>query len=130
MTAVLVGDVLVFVSAVLALACVAAYQGATGGGWRDSGDGWHVMSFMAAIAAVLSLAGARIIAVDVFHVPEPPWFFAMRVAVFSTVPLVFAWRLVMILAAWRKKRRRAAQIEARLAALSTDQSPSRRAAEE
>jgi hypothetical protein len=78
------------------------------------------MSFMAAIASVLSLAGARLLAVDVFHTPDPPWFFWARVVVFATVPAVLAWRLVMILLAWREKRRRTAQIEARLAALSTD----------
>jgi peptidoglycan/LPS O-acetylase OafA/YrhL len=121
MTAVQVGDLEVFVAAVLALLCVVAYQLATGGGWRDSGDGWHVMSFMAALAAALALAGARLIAVDVFHVPDPPWFFNVRIVVFLAVPGVLAWRLVMILIAWREKRRRAAQIKARLAALSADE---------
>lgn len=100
-----VGNGLVLLSAVLITMCVVGYAWSTRGGWMDSEHGRHVMAFMAVIMAVLGLAVLRVVAVDVLHEHDPVWFRAMRIAVFAGLPLVFAWRLAIIVRAAREVRR-------------------------
>jgi hypothetical protein len=63
--------------------------------WRSEG-GWHVFCFMASIGAVLDLSAARVILGASLDVP---WFIWVRVVVFSTVPIVIAWRVWIIIMA-------------------------------
>ena len=97
----LIGDWLVIGSAVLAVACPVAFQWTTRGAWRDTAIGWHLMSFMLAIAAVLVQAAIRLVCDDFLGVGDPVWFQRLRVAVFVSIPIVLAWRLVEILRPYR-----------------------------
>ena len=100
-----IGDGLLTLAAVLGAACVAAYQATTRGAWRTTETGRHLMAFMLSEAVVLGL-GAVAIAVAHLGGTTPEWFLTLRVAVFTSVPLVFVWRLRLILAAWWETRRR------------------------
>jgi uncharacterized membrane protein len=96
-TAYLVGSVLVLVSALLAIACVAAQ--ALLARWWETPGGRHVMAFQAVLAACLSLWALRL------AVPDGEWFVALRLVAFALVPVVLGWRLAIILRTWRAKRR-------------------------
>lgn len=61
--------------------------------WRSEG-GWHVFCFMLSIGAVLDLSAARVVAGAGLDVP---WFVWLRVAVFTTMPVVIAWRVWIII---------------------------------
>lgn len=98
-----IGDALLVLSACLALACVVAYQVTTRGAWTRSETGRHLMAFMISLAAVTGLGSARVIAVDIFDTPDPVWFQAVRVAVFTSIPAMFAWRLQVIIRASRSE---------------------------
>ncbi|MEU8151801.1 hypothetical protein [Nonomuraea sp. NPDC048901] len=93
----LVGTVEVVLSAVLAVACVAAQMLLAR--WWQTAAGRHVMAFQAVLAVCLSLWTLRLV------VPDGGWFIALRLAAFSGVPLVLAWRLAIIIRTWRSKRR-------------------------
>lgn len=95
----LIGDGLIVLCATLAACCVVAYQVTTGGQWKTSEYGRHLMAFTASVAGVLSLGAVRIIAVDVFEAVDPAWFQWLRLVVFATLPAVLAWRLWLIVAA-------------------------------
>ncbi|MFI7448060.1 hypothetical protein ACIBQX_11230 [Nonomuraea sp. NPDC049714] len=96
-TAYLVGTVLVLVSALLAVACVAAQ--ALLARWWETPSGRHVMAFQLVLAVCLSLWALRL------AVPDGRWFVALRLIAFSGVPVVLAWRLTIIIRTWRAKRR-------------------------
>lgn len=96
-TAYLVGTVLVLVSALLALACVAAQ--ALLARWWETPGGRHVMAFQLVLAACLSLWALRLV------VPDGEWFVALRLVSFACVPGVLLWRLLIIVRTWRAKRR-------------------------
>jgi hypothetical protein len=96
-TAYLVGSVLVLVSALLAVACVAAQ--ALLARWWETPGGRHVMAFQAVLAACLSLWALRL------AVPDGEWFVALRLVSFACVPGVLLWRLLIIIRTWRAKRR-------------------------
>lgn len=85
-----VGNVLVFVSTAEVLAFLVLYHLSTGGDWRHSPAGRHLMAYSAAIAAVLVLASARI------AVGDSPWFQSLRTVVFAGIPVVFGWRLWLL----------------------------------
>lgn len=97
-----VGDVLVGVIALQALDWSLAYQRLTGGAWRSSTEGRHLMSFMLVIAAVTGLAVVRAVAVDALGASDPAWFRGLRVAVFAGVPLVLGWRRRLLTTAQRR----------------------------
>lgn len=69
--------------------------------WWRSGLATHLMAYMAAIAAVFVLTSVRILAGTSI---ETPWFAALRVVVFTGIPVVMTWRLAIQL---RSQRRRA-----------------------
>lgn len=90
------GKALVVVSAVLAIAGLVVYQVLSR--WWESSYGRHVFSFQAVIAVCLSLWAARL------FFPEGDWFQVPRLVAFSGVPVVLAWRIVIIIRAWREER--------------------------
>ncbi|MGW0805938.1 putative phage holin [Nonomuraea sp. NPDC002799] len=96
-TAYLAGTVLVVVSAVLAVACVAAQMLLAR--WWQTPAGRHVMAFQAVLAVCLALWALRL------AVPDGGWFVALRLVAFSGVPVVLGWRLLIIVKTWRGKRR-------------------------
>lgn len=85
-----VGNVLIFVSTAEVLAFLVLYHLSTGGDWRHSATGRHLMAYSAAIAAVLVLSTVRIVAGD------SPWFQSLRTIVFAGIPVVFGWRLWLL----------------------------------
>lgn len=93
----LAGSVLVVVSAVLAWACVVA-QALLARWWMTSA-GRHVFAFQAVLALCLGLWGIRLL------IPDGDWFQAVRLAAFTGVPVVLAWRLQIIIQTWRRGRR-------------------------
>jgi uncharacterized membrane protein len=100
----LVGNGLVVASALLCIAFVVTYHWRTGGtwrrwgAWRASEAGRHFMVSMAVFAAVLTLTAVRVIAGAEL---DTPWFQRLRTAVFAGVPVVFAWRLWLLIRAQR-----------------------------
>lgn len=95
----IVGNLLVTISAALCLVFVGLYHRLTGGDWRRSEAGRHLMISMATFGAVLSLTAVRIVIGDPANAP---WFVAIRVAVFSAVPIIFAWRIWLLVRAQRR----------------------------
>ena len=96
-SAYVIGTVLVLVSAVLAVACVAAQMLLAR--WWQTSAGRHVFAFQAVLAACLSLWAVRLV------VPDGEWFVVLRLIAFSGVPIVLAWRLAIILRTWQAKHR-------------------------
>lgn len=92
-----IGSVLVVASALLADACVLAQ--AMLARWWETPQGRHVFAFQFALGLCLSLWAARLV------VPEGDWFLAARMASFGLIPIVLAWRLMVILRTWRTMRR-------------------------
>lgn len=93
----LAGSVLVVVSAVLAWACVIAQ--ALLARWWATAAGRHVFAFQAVLALCLGLWAVRLVW------PEGDWFRLVRLAAFTGVPVVLAWRLQIIVQTWRRGRR-------------------------
>lgn len=93
----LVGSFLVVASAVLALACVVTQAVLTR--WWKTPFGRHVFAFQSALAACLCLWALRL------AIPDGGWFIALRFAAFAAIPVVLAWRLLIIIQTWRKQRR-------------------------
>lgn len=96
-TAATIGDVLVVVTALIAFADVVGYHLMSGGAWRRSHMGQHIMAFMSVISLILFVGMVRIVTADVFHHPDTAWFLWLRVATFSLMPLVLAWRFLVII---------------------------------
>lgn len=93
----LIGSVLIVVTALLALACVAAQ--ALLARWWTTSAGRHVMAFQAVIAALASLWALRV------WFPNAEWLLVARLIAFACLPPVLAWRLAIIVRTWRDKRR-------------------------
>lgn len=93
-----IGLGLLYYSAIVAVASVAAYA-VMHPGWRRSGDGHHVMSYMASVALILGVwtAGA--------FFDTPPWWQSVRLVAFMTLPVVLTWRLILIVQSWWQRRR-------------------------
>jgi len=96
-SAYLIGTVLVLVSAVLAVTCVAAQMLLAR--WWETPAGRHVMAFQTVLAVCLALWSLRLV------VPDGEWFVVLRLIAFSGVPIVLAWRLAIILRTWQAKHR-------------------------
>ncbi|MCK2219686.1 hypothetical protein MF672_038710 [Actinomadura sp. ATCC 31491] len=92
-----VGSILITISALLALAAVVAHQMLAR--WWRTPAGRHAFSFEAVLALSLTLWAVRL------AVPEGDWFLAVRLAAFALVPVVLAWRLIVIVQTWRRNRR-------------------------
>ncbi len=102
------GDVAVTVSAVLVTASVAVYAvknrgGTRHGAWWRSVTGWHLMSYMAALAWVLDQGVIYMLTTTGILLRHAPpfrldWFAWERVISFLVlITFVFAWRLVLII---------------------------------
>ncbi|MGI5274905.1 putative phage holin [Nonomuraea sp. CA-218870] len=91
------GSALLIVSALLAVACVAA-QALLARWWATPG-GRHVMAFQFVLAAVLTLWALRV------WIPDSDLIRVLRSVAFAGVPVVLAWRLGIIFKTWRGKRR-------------------------
>jgi hypothetical protein len=92
------GTVEILLSAALATACVAAQSLLAR--WWVTPAGRHTWVFQAVFALCLDLWALRIV------VPEGDWFLVARLAAFSGVPVVLAWRLRVIVRTWRASRRK------------------------
>lgn len=93
-----VGTLFILLSAVLATACVAAH--ALLARWWQTTAGRHTFAFEFVLAACLNLWALRLI------IPDGDWFNIARLAAFSGVPVVLAWRLEIIIRTWRTGRRK------------------------
>lgn len=92
------GNVLLVVTALLALACVASQ--ALLARWWETPAGRHVMAFQSALAAVLTLWGLRV------WFPDNEIIRLLRSIAFAGLPVVIGWRLTIIIRTWRAKRRK------------------------
>lgn len=97
----LIGSALVVVSALLAVACVAAQ--ALLARWWETPGGRHVMAFQGVLAVCLSLWALRL------AIPDGDWFQGARLVAFAGVPVVLGWRLLIILRTWWGKHRKRAR---------------------
>lgn len=95
------GSALVVLSAGLCWAFVITYQAMSGGAWRDSEAGRHLMVSMATFAVVLSLTAVRALLGSGF---DTAWFVDVRAGVFTLVPAVFGWRLWLLVRAQHSDR--------------------------
>ena len=101
------GNIGLAVSAVLVTASVAAYalraRNDRHGRWWKSRTGWHLMSYMAALAFILDQAVIYMLATTgllLRRVPpfRPDWFAWERVLSYLVlITFVFTWRLVLII---------------------------------
>ncbi|MET8866545.1 hypothetical protein ABZW11_26705 [Nonomuraea sp. NPDC004580] len=91
------GSILIGVSALLSLAVVATHQMLAR--WERTAAGRHAFLFEAVLALSLTLWALRV------AIPEGQWFLAARLAAFALVPVVLAWRLIVIIQTWRRTRR-------------------------
>lgn len=92
-----VGSILIAISALLAVAVVVIHQLLAR--WERTAAGRHAFVFEAVLALSLTLWGLRL------ALPEGDWFLAVRLAAFALVPVVLAWRLIVIVQTWRRTRR-------------------------
>lgn len=93
----IIGDALVVFTAALAWAFVIMYHWMAP--WWRSQVGWHVMTYSAVVAAVLTLSVVRMIGGASL---DTPWFAVVRLVVFAGVPLAIGWRIAIL---WRAQRR-------------------------
>lgn len=101
------GNIGITVSAVLVTASVAAYalrnRGDRHGRWWRSGTGWHLMTYMAALAVILDQGVIYMLATTglLLRTPlpfRPDWFAWERVISYLVlITGVFAWRFVLII---------------------------------
>lgn len=91
----LLGDTLVVLSAILCWVFVVAYHRLTGGAWRRSEAGRHLMAMKTVFGLVLTLAVVRLAGLD------SVWFALLRTITFLGVPIVLIWRLAMLVRAQR-----------------------------
>jgi hypothetical protein len=101
------GNIAVTVSAVLVTASVAAYalrnRGGRHGRWWRSVTGWHLMTYMAALAVILDQGVIYMLATTGVLPSRPPpfrpdWFAWERVISYAVlITGVFGWRLALII---------------------------------
>ena len=90
-------NVLIVITAVIALACVAA-QALLARWWRTPA-GRHVFAFQAVLAAIATLWALRV------WFPDNDTIRAARSLAFLGLPVVLGWRLAIIVRTWRAERR-------------------------
>ncbi len=66
--------------------------------WWETEFGRHTFAFELVVAVVSGLWALRLL------IPEGDWFQAVRLAAFAAVPLVVAWRIRILIIAWRTVR--------------------------
>lgn len=89
-------SVLAVIATAQTLEWLVAYHRQTRGAWRDSEMGRHLMIFMAALASVFALATVRFITVDLLGHELPLWFEWLRLVDFLSIPIVLAWRRLLL----------------------------------
>jgi hypothetical protein len=67
--------------------------------WWETAAGRHVMAYQTTLAAVLTLWALRV------WLPDEQWLRVARSVAFLCLPVVFTWRLLIIIRTWRAKRR-------------------------
>jgi FlaA1/EpsC-like NDP-sugar epimerase len=97
----LVGNTLLVVTTLLAIACVVYYHVSSGGTWRFTEVGRHLQAFMGSCALVLTLSVLRVFGGASL---ATPWFAAVRTVALSTVTVAFGWRLSIMIRANRRGR--------------------------
>ena len=65
--------------------------------WRSTPTGWHLMSFMVAIATVSVLGCIRI-----FY-SGSLWFDILRMITYIMITIVISWRFGLVFKAWRER---------------------------
>jgi cytochrome bd-type quinol oxidase subunit 2 len=95
----IIGNTLVVISVALCWIFVVLYHALTGGTWRRSAAGRHLMVSMATFGTVLTSTAPRVGAGPGL---DATWFQIVRVVVFAGVPVVFAWRIVLLIRAQRR----------------------------
>lgn len=95
---------ILLLSALVAAEWAVAYQRLTGGDWRRSSMGRHVMVFMAVLGTVCAVFAARFVVVTVLDHDDTLWFRAVRLAVLAAVPAVLIWRRILLSRAQRERR--------------------------
>lgn len=101
----LLGTIALLAGAVVATLFVVLYH--LSAHWWGSEEGWHVMSFTGAIAAVLDFTSVRALTATPLHLP--PGVDVARTLIFGTVAGLLAWRLwmlyrIQIRPSWRRSR--------------------------
>ncbi len=91
------GNTLLVLTAIPAALSVLAYSRVP---WWRTDIGRHLFSYMAIVAVLCWLGVIRIVF-------GPPWFDALRTALFALFPIVTWWRLVLIVKEQRETARRA-----------------------
>jgi hypothetical protein len=90
-----IGNVLLIVSALINLEVIYTYNRLTGGAWRDTSMGRHVMAYMTVTALILTLASIRFIVLW-FDQSDPVWFQVLRAITYIALPIIFLWRRQII----------------------------------
>lgn len=90
------GSVLAVVTTLMAAEWAFAYHRQTKGAWRRTPVGRHMMAFMVALTAVFAVASIRFITVDVLGHEDPAFFLWLRLAVFTSIPVLIGWRRVLL----------------------------------
>lgn len=88
----LAGNLLLLVATALNLEMILKYHRLSQGGWRDLPMGRHAMAYMATSAVILVLSTVRVVMVGWLGYSDPVWFQAVRLLVFTALPVVFLWR--------------------------------------
>ncbi|MGW4411761.1 putative phage holin [Nonomuraea sp. NPDC004702] len=91
-------NVLLIVTALLALACVVSQ--ALLARWWETPAGRHVFAFQGVVAALASLWSLRV------WFPDNETIRLLRNIAFVGLPVVIGWRLAIIIRTWRAKRRK------------------------
>lgn len=96
----LIGNIAVWVALTAAVTFCGLY--ATVARWRASAEGWHLMAFTAVIAAAFGWIAYRLIV--------PPgtgqWDQVVRAALLSSLAALLIWRLLLLVRAQIRRRRR------------------------
>jgi cytochrome bd-type quinol oxidase subunit 2 len=94
------GTILSVITVGLGLTFAILYQIKTGGAWRKTEVGRHLMAFVLAPAAVLLLSLIRVL----FGANlDTLWFVVLRMIAFTFVPLVYAQRIWIFLKTQKEK---------------------------
>lgn len=94
------GTILSAVTVLLGLLFAILYHIKTGGAWKHTELGRHLMAFVLAPASVLLLALIRaIFGADL----DTLWFVILRMLAFTSVPLVYAQRIIIFLKTQKEK---------------------------
>lgn len=98
---VLVTNTMVILTTALAVGCIAFYLFSAHGMWWRTEMGRHLAAWMTSFALVLLVSSVRIVAGASL---DTPWFGALRIIAFATTPIVFGWRLNIMIRLWRAGR--------------------------